>query len=47
MSYTSDTYSMGSNSMEPKGHDGMSSAAMGHACSFINPGSYGVTPPSY
>ena len=46
MSYTSDTFSMGSNTMEPKGHDGMSSAAMGHACNFVN-ATYGVVPPSY
>ena len=45
MSYTSDTYAM-SSSAEPVGHDGMSSAAMGHASNFVNT-SYGVTPPSY
>ena len=35
MSYTSDTYAM-SSSAEPGGHDGMSSAGMGHACNFVN-----------
>ena len=45
MSYTSDTYAM-SSAAEPGGHDGMSSAGMGHACTFVNT-AYGVTPPSY
>ena len=45
MSYTSDTYAM-SSSAEPGGHEGMSSAGMGHASNFVNT-TYGVTPPSY
>lgn len=47
MSFLTDTWSQGSNTMEPKGQQGMSSAAMAHACSFINGNTYGVTPPSY
>ena len=47
MSFLKDTWRQGSNTMEPKGQNGMSSAAMGHACSFINGNTYGVTPPSY
>ena len=46
MSYTSDTYSVGSQTMEPKGHAGMSSAACASASNFVNT-TYGVTPPSY
>ena len=46
MSYTSDTYSVGSQTMEPKGHGGMSSAACASASNFVNT-AYGVTPPSY
>tara|TARA_B100001113_G_C21012492_1_gene579945 strand:- start:50 stop:1045 length:996 start_codon:yes stop_codon:yes gene_type:complete len=46
MSYTSDTWSQGNNTMEPKGHAGMSSAGCGSASNFVNT-TYGVTPPSY
>ena len=45
-STTSDTYSSGGGGMEPKGHNGMSSAGNASAFSFNN-SSYGITPPSY
>ena len=44
--YLTDSYADGGSSMQPKGHDGMSSASNASAYTFNNL-SYGITPPAY
>ena len=44
--YLTDSYADGGGNMQPKGHDGMSSAGNASAYTFNNYG-YGISPPSY